>query len=94
MLELGAQADRLHDEIARAALDAPIELVVGVGGFANALARVAPGEPRVAAGADPAAAWDAMRSRLAPDAVILLKGSRGVRLERFVPLISEWSSAR
>jgi UDP-N-acetylmuramoyl-tripeptide--D-alanyl-D-alanine ligase len=93
MLELGAQADRLHDEIARAALAASIDLVVGVGGFADALARVAPGEPRVAAGADPSAAWDAVRSRLAPDAVILLKGSRGVRLERFVPLISEWSSS-
>ena len=93
MLELGAQADRLHDEIARAALAAPIEVVVGVGGFAEALARVAPDDRRVAAGADPAAAWEAVRSRLQPDAVILLKGSRGVRLERFVPLISEWSSA-
>ena len=92
MLELGAQADRLHDEIARAALAAPIEIVVGVGGFAEALARVAPGDGRVAAGADPAQAWEAVRSRLKPDAVILLKGSRGVRLERFVPLISEWSS--
>ncbi|HEV7993200.1 MAG TPA: UDP-N-acetylmuramoyl-tripeptide--D-alanyl-D-alanine ligase [Gemmatimonadaceae bacterium] len=93
MLELGAQADRLHDEIARAALAAPIELVVGVGSFAEALARVAPGERRVAVGADPASAWEAVRSRLDLDAVILLKGSRGVRLERFVPLISEWSSA-
>jgi UDP-N-acetylmuramoyl-tripeptide--D-alanyl-D-alanine ligase len=93
MLELGAQADRLHDEIARAALAARIELVVGVGGFADALARVAPDDARVAAGADPASAWEAMRSRLQADAVILLKGSRGVRLERFVPLISEWSSA-
>jgi UDP-N-acetylmuramoyl-tripeptide--D-alanyl-D-alanine ligase len=93
MLELGAQADRLHDEIARAALAAPIEVVVGVGGFAEALARVAPGDDRVAAGADPASAWEAVRSRLHPDAVILLKGSRGVRLERFVPMISEWSSA-
>lgn len=93
MLELGAQADRLHDEIARAALAAPIELVVGVGGFAESLARVAPGDARVVGAADPAAAWDAARSRLRPDAVILLKGSRGVRLERLVPLISEWASA-
>ena len=93
MLELGAQADRLHDEIARVALAAPIELVVGVGGFADALARVAPGDARAVGGADPAAAWDAARSRLRRDAVILLKGSRGVRLERLVPLISEWASA-
>jgi len=93
MLELGAQADRLHDELARAALASPIELVVGVGGFADALARVAPGDARAVGGADPAAAWDSVRSRLDPDAVILLKGSRGVRLERLVPLISEWASA-
>src|SRR5204862_276529 len=93
MLELGAQADRLHDEVARAALAGPIELVVGVGGIADALARVAPGDPRAVGGADPVAAWDAARSRLRPDAVILLKGSRGVRLERLVPLISEWASA-
>ena len=94
MLELGAQADRLHDDVARAALASPIELVVGVGAYADALARVAPGDPRVTSGADPAAAWNAVRSRLAPDAVILLKGSRGVRLERLVPLISEWALAR
>ncbi len=93
MLELGAQADRLHDEVARAALAMPVDLVVGVGGFADALARVAPGDARAVSGADPAAAWDAARSRLQRDAVILLKGSRGVRLERLVPLISEWASA-
>jgi hypothetical protein len=34
-----------------------------------------------------------VRSRLRGDAVILLKGSRGVRLERLVPLISDWASA-
>jgi UDP-N-acetylmuramoyl-tripeptide--D-alanyl-D-alanine ligase len=94
MLELGAQADRLHEEVARAALASPIELVVGVGAYADALARVAPGDPRVAAGPDPESAWNAVRSRLAPDAVILLKGSRGVRLERLVPVISEWAAAR
>ena len=93
MLELGAQADRLHDEIIRAALAAPIDLVVGVGGFADALARVAPGDRRAVAGADPASAWNAARSLLREDAVILLKGSRGVRLERLVPLISEWATA-
>jgi UDP-N-acetylmuramoyl-tripeptide--D-alanyl-D-alanine ligase len=93
MLELGPQADRLHDDVARSALALPIDLVVGVGAFADALARVAPREERVVGGADPESAWRALHSRLAPDAVILLKGSRGVRLERLVPLISEWASA-
>ena len=92
MLELGTHADRLHDEVARAALDSAVELVVGVGGFAEALARVAAGDTRAAGGADPAAAWDAVRSRVAPDAIILLKGSRGVRLERLVPIIAEWAA--
>ena len=92
MLELGMHADRLHDEVARAALDTPIELVVGVGGLADALQRVAPGDARVACGAHPVEAWDAVRSRVAKDAVILLKGSRGVRLEQLVPMISEWAS--
>jgi UDP-N-acetylmuramoyl-tripeptide--D-alanyl-D-alanine ligase len=93
MLELGVHAERLHDEIARAALASPVELVVGVGGFADALARVAPGDPRAVGASDPVAAWDAARSHLRHDAVILLKGSRGVRLERLVPLISEWASS-
>ena len=91
MLELGVHADRLHDDVARSALESPVELVVGVGAFADALQRVAPGNARVAGGADPEAAWTAARSRVARDAVILLKGSRGVRLERLVPMISEWA---
>ncbi len=93
MLELGPHADRLHDDVARAALALPLELVAGVGAFADALTRVAPGDPRVVSGPDPEATWTALRSRLSTDAVILLKGSRGVRLERLVPLISEWASA-
>ena len=93
MLEMGEHADRLHDDVARTALDSPLELIVGVGGFAEALQRVGRGDARTVGGADPAAAWEAMRSRLAPDAVILLKGSRGVRLERLVPMIAEWANS-
>jgi UDP-N-acetylmuramyl pentapeptide synthase len=33
-----------------------------------------------------------LKSRLAPDAVLLLKASRGVRLERLVPLIERWAA--
>jgi UDP-N-acetylmuramoyl-tripeptide--D-alanyl-D-alanine ligase len=93
MLELGDQADRLHDDVARAAIESPVDLIVGVGAFAEALSRTAPGSDRVASGTTPESAWEAARSRLAPDAVILLKGSRGVRLERLVPLISAWATA-
>src|SRR5260221_416332 len=91
MLELGPHADRLHDEVARAALSGSADLVVGVGAVGEALRRVAPGDARTVSGADPESAWNAARSRLARDAVILLKGSRGVRLERLLPVIAEWA---
>jgi UDP-N-acetylmuramoyl-tripeptide--D-alanyl-D-alanine ligase len=91
MLELGAHADRLHDEVASVALQGGAELIVGIGAFGDALRRVAPSDERIVSGADPETAWAALQSRLAPDAVILLKGSRGVRLERLVPLIAEWA---
>lgn len=91
MLELGAQAPRLHDDVAQTALDAGIEIVAGVGEFASALERVAGGDSRILAASDIDALWSALSSRLAPDAVILLKGSRGMRLERLVTPIAEWS---
>jgi UDP-N-acetylmuramoyl-tripeptide--D-alanyl-D-alanine ligase len=94
MLELGAQTPRLHDDVAQTALGAGIEIVAGVGEFAAALDRVASGDPRAVAASDIDALWSALSSRLQPDAVILLKGSRGMRLERLVTPIAEWSRAR
>jgi UDP-N-acetylmuramoyl-tripeptide--D-alanyl-D-alanine ligase len=93
MLELGAGTPRLHDEVARAALDAGIEIVAAVGEFAAAFARIAPGDSRVVSADDVGALWPALSSRLAPDAVILLKGSRGMRLERLVEPIAAWGTA-
>lgn len=93
MRELGAHADRLHDEVARRAVDATLDVIAGVGDFAAALARVAPGDPRVVTAADPDALWPALAPRLAPGAVVLLKASRGVRLERLVPYLAEWAGA-
>ncbi|MES2178571.1 MAG: UDP-N-acetylmuramoyl-tripeptide--D-alanyl-D-alanine ligase [Gemmatimonadota bacterium] len=92
MLELGPHEDRLHDEVARAAIATPLELLVGVGAFSAAFERVAAGDPRVIGASDADAAFAAIRSRLSKDAVILLKGSRGVRLERVVPLIDAWAA--
>ncbi len=92
MLELGAHGPRLHDDVARAALNGAADLVAGVGEFAAALERVAPGDPRVIAGADVDQVWEKLSPRLAPDAVILLKGSRGMRLERLVSPIVEWAT--
>ncbi len=92
MLELGAQTPQLHDEVARSALADGVELVAAVGEFAAAFARVAPNDPRVVSAADVESLWSALASRLSPDAVILLKGSRGMRLERLVKPITEWAT--
>ncbi len=91
MRELGAHSLRLHDEIARRALDSSIELVAGCGEFAEALDRVAPGSPRTVTAPDVDELWAKLAPRLARDALILLKASRGVRLERLVPHLTTWA---
>ena len=92
MLELGAQTARLHDEVATQALASGIEVIAGLGEFAAAFGRVAPGDPRVVTADDVTSLWVGLSSRLSPDAVILLKGSRGMRLERLVTPIAEWAA--
>ena len=37
--------------------------------------------------------WPQLEPHLAPDAVILLKASRGMRLERLVPFLTAWATA-
>ena len=92
MRELGAAAGRLHEEIARLALESPIEVVGGVGDFAPVMTRLAGDDPRLVTAEDPDGLWPALAERLAPDAVILLKASRGVRLERLVPHLTAWAN--
>jgi UDP-N-acetylmuramoyl-tripeptide--D-alanyl-D-alanine ligase len=92
MLELGRETPRLHDEVAGAALASGIELVAAIGEFASTLGRIAPDDPRVITADDVDALWTKLSPRLAPDAVILLKGSRGMRLERMVGPITDWAT--
>ena len=87
MLELGAAGPALHDEIANVALRGPAQIIAGVGEFARALNVAAPNDSRIITAADAPDLWPTISQRLAPDAVILLKGSRGTRLERLIPLI-------
>jgi len=94
MRELGSSAARLHEELARAALASPVELIGGVGEMGQALGALAPDNPRIATGDDPASVWRTLASRVASDAVILLKGSRGVRLEQLVPEIISWATEK
>jgi UDP-N-acetylmuramoyl-tripeptide--D-alanyl-D-alanine ligase len=92
MLELGPHTPRLHDEIAREVLDSGVELIGALGEFGAAFERLAPGETRVVTSADTDGLWAELSSRVTPDAVILLKGSRGMRLERLLTPIADWAA--
>jgi UDP-N-acetylmuramoyl-tripeptide--D-alanyl-D-alanine ligase len=93
MLELGPQGPALHDEIARRAVASAAAVIAGVGEFERALRAAAPGDPRIVTASDADALWPLLRERLAADAVVLLKGSRGMRLERLMPRLREFGGA-
>ncbi len=93
MRELGAASARAHREVAEAALASGAELVCGIGEFAAAFDALAPGDPRVLTANDVDDLWPRLAPRLARNAAILLKASRGVKLERMVPLLTTWATA-
>lgn len=92
MRELGDSTDRLHREIARVALAAPFDLVAGIGLFANALDSEGGGGVRVVTAPDVDELWTLLQPRLENNALILLKGSRGARLERLLPYLTAWAT--
>ncbi|MDQ2890292.1 MAG: UDP-N-acetylmuramoyl-tripeptide--D-alanyl-D-alanine ligase [Gemmatimonadota bacterium] len=91
MLELGADSDRCHEAVALAALGSPVSIIAGIGEFARALRHLAPENERVVLAEDVDDLWVVLAPRLRPDATILLKASRGAKLERILPHISSWS---
>jgi UDP-N-acetylmuramoyl-tripeptide--D-alanyl-D-alanine ligase len=93
MGELGAASERAHREVAEAALASGADLLCGIGVFAGALQAAAPGDSRVIVADDVDALWPQLRPRLQPDAAILLKASRSVKLERLVPLLTTWATS-
>lgn len=92
MRELGSHAERLHAEIARRALQSSIEVLAGVGEMGAALGAAAGGDPRVLVAEDVEDLWRALEPRLAPNAIVLLKASRAVKLERLVPFLTAWAN--
>ncbi len=92
MRELGAASDTCHDDISRLALDSGADVVAGVGDFAQSLRRVRPGDDRVITADSVQELWPLLSPRLLPDAVILLKASRGVQLEQLVPHLTTWAT--
>jgi UDP-N-acetylmuramoyl-tripeptide--D-alanyl-D-alanine ligase len=89
MLELGDQGPALHIACGRAAAEAGLDLVVAVEGNAEHLATAAcaGGVPAVfLRDADAAGQW--LVENLRPGDVVLVKGSRGVHLERAIETLS------
>lgn len=92
MREMGVHTARVHDTVVASALESDLELLVGIGEFALAFARAGAAPSRVITAPDVDSAWSALAPRLAPDATILLKASRGVQLERMAPMIAAWAT--
>lgn len=91
MRELGPRSAALHEEIAKLAVETG-DVVAGVGEFVSALNRVRADGVTVVTASDVDELWPALEPHLAPDALILLKASRGVRLERMVPYLEAWAA--
>ena len=91
MLELGSQSDSAHEHIARALIEAGFSRVVALGKFRPAfdtLSETTNGT-RVTSVARPDEAVAALVTELTGDEVILVKASRGERLERVVDGLAE-----
>lgn len=82
MLELGSQAARLHGEIGAHAAARGVGLLVAVGPLAAEMTACHPGEALAVPDAQAAAAL--LPGLLRPYDTVLVKGSRGVGLERVV----------
>jgi UDP-N-acetylmuramoyl-tripeptide--D-alanyl-D-alanine ligase len=80
MLELGADAPRYHREIGEHATARGVELLVTVGPLAAEMRAVFAGEAHCVS--DPAAAIELLEALLRDRDTVLVKGSRGVGLER------------
>jgi UDP-N-acetylmuramoyl-tripeptide--D-alanyl-D-alanine ligase len=85
MLELGGRSDELHAALLREASELGLDLIVATGEFARAAAD----GPTILSVVDPLEAYEKLREELAGDEVLLMKASRGVALERLVPLLED-----
>ena len=92
MRELGAASEQCHADIAGLALASGADIVAGIGEFAQALEKQNERE-RVITAPDVEDLWPRLEARLQRNAIILLKASRGVQLERLVPHLTTWATA-
>ncbi len=90
MLELGSSGEELHRECGRLMAQRDVDVVIGVRGLAAALVEgAAQGgtDALFVATPEEAGAW--LKKNLRPGDAVLLKASRGVRLERALALLAD-----
>jgi UDP-N-acetylmuramoyl-tripeptide--D-alanyl-D-alanine ligase len=90
MLELGEHSLALHRQVAERAKQLQVDglVIVADGPEGEVMQTAAEGLPRLARVAEPAAAAAPVGAWLCPGDVVLLKASRGVALERLLPLLT------
>ncbi|MBW2631100.1 MAG: UDP-N-acetylmuramoyl-tripeptide--D-alanyl-D-alanine ligase [Deltaproteobacteria bacterium] len=93
MLELGEEAERLHEKIGRAMADTGVGSVFLRGGFSGAVARGAIEgglrEDHIYFAETPDRIMETLRSLLREEDWILVKGSRNMKMEEFLQAIIE-----
>jgi UDP-N-acetylmuramoyl-tripeptide--D-alanyl-D-alanine ligase len=88
MLELGPEGEALHRACGRRMAERGVDVVVGVRGLARALVEgAAETEAIFVATPEEAGAW--LQANLRPGDAVLLKASRGVRLERALASLAD-----
>jgi len=90
MLELGPTAEALHRECGKHAAEKKIDVVIGVRGMARAVAEAACGSGTQAQFVEtPEQAGEWLARNLRPGDAVLLKASRGVKLERALDMLQD-----
>jgi UDP-N-acetylmuramoyl-tripeptide--D-alanyl-D-alanine ligase len=90
MLELGPTAEALHRECGEHAAEKKIDMVIGVRGMARAVAEAACGSGTQAQFVEtPEQAGEWLARNLRPGDAVLLKASRGVKLERALDMLQD-----
>ncbi len=89
MLELGDRSAEAHRRVARRLLEAGFDPIAATGAFVGAFDGLDAGGARVLEAEGPAEAGRRLADALRGDEVVLVKGSRGARMEEVVGVLEE-----
>lgn len=95
MLELGPAGEKMHRDAGRHAAEKKIDLVIGVRGLAKALVEAASADGVEARYVEtPEEAGELLARELRPGDAVLLKASRGVKLERALEKLQQQQTGK